>query len=158
MGHWQTAYYSLKAFEKLASLQPALITCEASEPLWRGMSALLLHAHGWVRNAAARLLGCLFAEARLDEMCSPLEATAPTREADGGVAMRFLGRRGTLLQLGDAVLEQLQSAGALARPRRGGSSQGGKGGWVCFLGMGRGMGRKGIWWKKRSPLCGLPLA
>ena len=32
--YWQAAYYSLKAFEKLAMLQPILLTRAASEPLW----------------------------------------------------------------------------------------------------------------------------
>ena len=122
--HWQTLYYSLKAFEKLASLQPALLTSEESQPMWGSMSALLLHSHGWVRNAAGRLLGLLFVEVRPDDLCSPSAAVAGgarAHEAAGGVAAEhFLRRRGALLQLGDAVLDQLQSSGALTRLGDGG--------------------------------------
>jgi len=107
--HWQAAYYSLKAFEKLATLQPALLTRAASEPLWCGLPALLLHAHSWVRSAAGRLLGLLFAETKPAELCAP----AAARAAEGGEEPkkeRFLRRRGTLLRLGDALLDQLHSA------------------------------------------------
>ena len=107
--HWQAAYYSLKAFEKLATLQPALLTRAASESLWCGLPALLLHAHSWVRSAAGRLLGLLFAETKPAELCAPTAA----RAAEGGEEPkkeRFLRRRGTLLRLGDALLDQLHSA------------------------------------------------
>ena len=107
--HWQAAYYSLKAFEKLATLQPTLLTRAASEPLWCALPVLLLHDHSWVRTAAGRLLGLLFAETKPADLCAPAAAST----AAGGEEPkneRFLRRRGTLLRLGDALLEQLQSA------------------------------------------------
>jgi U3 small nucleolar RNA-associated protein 20 len=106
---WQAAYYSLKAFEKLATLQPALLTRAVSEPLWCALPVLLLHDHSWVRTAAGRLLGLLFAETKPADLCAPAAAST----AAGGEEPkkeRFLRRRGTLLRLGDALLEQLQSA------------------------------------------------
>ena len=107
--HWQAAYYSLKAFEKLATLQPALLTRAASEPLWCDLPALLLHAHSWVRSAAGRLLGLLFAETKPAELCAPAAARA-AEEGEEPKKERFLRRRGTLLRLGDALLDRLHSA------------------------------------------------
>ena len=38
---------------------------DAAKDAWRAVVALGLHPHGWVRSAAARLLGAAFAHPRV---------------------------------------------------------------------------------------------
>ena len=56
---WQTPYHALLAFSKVLQGQPELATGDGVD--WPSVVTLLLFPHAWVRTAACRLLGTLFA-------------------------------------------------------------------------------------------------
>ena len=96
---WKSAYYSLKAVEKMAATEPAVLLGGSCEPLWAHVQAFLLHEHAWLRTAASRLLGML------------LSAVQPAALAEGGGSVpTYLRQGGLLLQLADASAQQLHSA------------------------------------------------
>lgn len=57
---WQTPYHSLLAISKVLRVKPALVA-EPNIVDWPSIISLLLFPHAWVRTAACRLLGSLFA-------------------------------------------------------------------------------------------------
>ena len=58
--HWQTPYQALLVLAKVLRDKPELAT-DAEKVGWTSVVALLLFPHAWVRTAACRLLGTLFA-------------------------------------------------------------------------------------------------
>ncbi|KAL4079019.1 armadillo-type protein [Scleroderma citrinum] len=57
---WQAAYHALQTLVKALHIYPELTT-DYSKMKWTHVFALLLFPHAWVRSAACRLLGSLFA-------------------------------------------------------------------------------------------------
>jgi len=57
---WQAAYQALQTLVKVLHIYPELTT-DYSKMKWLHVVALLLFPHAWVRSAACRLLGSLFA-------------------------------------------------------------------------------------------------
>ena len=57
---WQAAYHALQTLVKVLHTYPELTT-DFSKVKWIHVFALLLFPHAWVRSAACRLLGSLFA-------------------------------------------------------------------------------------------------
>ena len=57
---WQVPYHALIALSKLLRACPALTT-EDGKVVWTNIIGLLLFPHSWVRTAACRLLGLLYA-------------------------------------------------------------------------------------------------
>ncbi|GJE97349.1 DRIM domain-containing protein [Phanerochaete sordida] len=57
---WQIPYQALNALAKLLRVLPELVSA-LDKVRWRDVAALLLFPHAWVRTAACRLLGVLFA-------------------------------------------------------------------------------------------------
>jgi U3 small nucleolar RNA-associated protein 20 len=56
---WRLPYQALQALSRIFAAQPTLFASQ--DALWSAVRGLLLHPHGWVRTASARLLGTLFA-------------------------------------------------------------------------------------------------
>ena len=95
---WKAAYFSLKSVEKMATAESAVLLGGGMEPMWSHVHTFLLHEHAWLRAAASRLLGMLFAAVR-----------PATLSEGGGSVPTFLQQRGILLQLANASVQQLHS-------------------------------------------------
>ncbi|KAI0359462.1 hypothetical protein OH77DRAFT_1472682 [Trametes cingulata] len=73
---WQTPYHALLVFTKVLRDRPEEAT-QPDEVDWVSVVALLLFPHAWVRTAASRLLGALYAVLPASAPRSDLPGTSP---------------------------------------------------------------------------------
>ena len=83
---WQTPYYALLAFSKILHGQQELVIGDGVD--WPSVVTVLLFPHAWVRTAACRLLGTLFAAfpasaLRTDSMTIPCGSLRWVSDASG---------------------------------------------------------------------------
>lgn len=73
---WQLPYHSLQLLSRIAAAEPSLLAPSQGSPVWSVVRRLLLFPHSWVRSAACRLIGTLFAAAP-----HPAGSTSPARDS-----------------------------------------------------------------------------
>lgn len=99
---WQLPYQLLTVLAKLLRVFPAFTPSPEKVP-WAAVVALLLFPHAWVRTAAARLLGILFAT----QPPLPPNARLPAEHPLSSSGMADVARKSCLQLRGDTLDAQL---------------------------------------------------